>query len=278
LEEIGENSEKLLPEVLDVHIMRKMTSRNCIRTYIFAIIMLGIVSGFALGFFLGQPQKSGFQIWSHGVIVHVWGEIHIEVSPVEYPVAGQSWTIFVYSTNVTSEGVFLTPSPNSKVAVSVNDNGQSKVYHLLADDKGQAEFQYLPSYTDVAFQAFEGDNQSEKIVISRHYVSSNVVETMLLVNGLLTLATGLCVGLAKLRLKIKKTLSVLFIAVIALFAVISIFAFYSRLFLETPWGYPEIIIENYVSLGILKYATILGVASLFALVVATIVIGMKQPD
>jgi hypothetical protein len=101
---------------------------------------------------------------------------------------------------------------------------------------------------------------------------------MLLVNGLLTLATGICVGLAKLRLRIKKTLSVLFIAVITLFAVISIFAFYSRLFLETPWGYPEVVIENYVSLDILKYATILGVALLFALVIAAIAIGIKRTD
>jgi phage shock protein PspC (stress-responsive transcriptional regulator) len=259
--------------------LRRILFGNRVKTYIFAVIILGVVTGFVLGFYLGRPEKGeGYWIWSNTITVTVYGEIHIEVSPVEYPVAGQSWTIFVYSTNVTSEGVFLSPLPNSTVAVSVNDNGQSKVYHLLVDAKGQAEFQYLPSYTDVAFQAFEGDYQSEKIVISKHYVSSNVIETMLLVNGSFSLATGVCTGLAKLRHKIKKTLTVLFIVVIALFAVISLLAFYSRLFLETPWGYPEIVIENYVSLDTLKYATIFGVASLSILVIATIVIGMKQPS
>jgi len=253
--------------------------RSRTRLGIFAGIVLGVVIGFAVGFFFGQPQTTtSYTTWSNTIGWIVWGKVHIEVSPVAYPVEGQSWTIFVYSTNSTKEGVFLTPLPNSMVEVSVNDNGQSKVYRLSVDSNGQTRFQYSPSFSDVAFQAFEGNEQSERIVVSKHYVSSDVIDTMLTVNGSLSFVTALFAVTTNRSNKIRKALSLSFVAVILLFAVISFFSFYSRFFLETPWGYPEFLIGNYVSVSILEYATVLGVALLSALAVMTIFVVMKQHD
>ena len=250
---------------------------NRIKKYVFAAILLGAIGGLTIGYSFGSPQKGeGYWLWSNTFNLYVYGKIHIEVTPQEYPVLGQSWTIFVYSTNRTSEGISLTQLPNVTVAVSVNDNGNSKIYNLLTDEKGRTEFQYLPSYSDVSFQASELNNQSEKIVISRHYVSSNVVETMLTVNSLFALATGVGTGLAKLKLRIRKALSALFIPVIVLFAVISLLSFYSRFFLETPWGYPEALIGGIISLDILKYATIIGVALLLSFSILTTLISIKH--
>lgn len=80
--------------------------------------------------FVGHPQKGGFTLVSNIIRFTVWSRIHMEVSPMEYPVQGESWTVFVYSVNITSQGVFLTPSLNSTVVISVKDNGNGITYQL----------------------------------------------------------------------------------------------------------------------------------------------------
>lgn len=198
----------------------------------------------------------------------VWSRIHMEVSPMEYPVQGESWTVFVYSVNITSQSVFLKPSLNSTVVISVKDNGNGITYQLPVDAKGQVTFQYQSSYTDVAFQAFEGNEQSEKIVIGTHFVSSESVGAMFQVNGLLALLTFSFERLAKSKLKIRKVVSVVFVSIMVLFAIVFSFSIYASFFRQTVWGYPENLIGNIVSFIMLEYLTIIGVILLFALGIA----------
>lgn len=181
-------------------------SRNRFVKYTLALIVVALVSGLTIGFYFGQPQKGGkYFIGANGekyiftpsniVTVTAWPRVHIEVSPISYPNAGQYWTIFVYSVNITSDKVYLTPLPNSTIVAIVKENGSERNYNLITDSKGQAQFQYLTTFTDVAFQASKGTEESGRIVISSHYVSSDSIDAILGFSSLLTSATMISISL-----------------------------------------------------------------------------------
>lgn len=236
-------------------------------------ILVGILTGFALEvYFLNQPQKS-HSIWSPpSGPVTAYSHIHLEISPIEYPAQGQSWTLSVYSTNITADKVLFTPLSNATIQVNVKENGIEKSYQLSPDASGHAQFQYLGSYSDVAFQAYSGDVRSESIVVGSHYVTSTVVERMIEVSSFFSLMTFLFAGLAKLTHKVTRLLGFLLILFLAvLFSIIAIFAFYASFYLETAWGFPENIIGSFVTFSVLEYATIVGIILFFSFVVVMIV-------
>lgn len=91
---------------------------------------------------------------------------------------------------------------------------------------------------------------------------------MFQVNGLLALITFSFERLAKSKLKTRKVVSVVFVSIMVLFAIVLSFSIYASFFRQTVWGYPENLIGNIVSFIMLEYLTIIGVILLFALGIA----------
>ena len=209
--------------------------------------------------------------------VTTWGQIYIEVSPMAYPISGQSWKIFVYSVNVSSGEPNLSQLANSSVAVYVKELGVDRTYNLTVDGEGKAEFPYLPDYTDVAFQAFSGNYSSGRVVVSTHYVSSQVVDTMLSASSLASLVIGIPAVWARVNRKMRTSLSVLFIIGIVLLLLVVVLAFYCKLFLGTVWGYPESLF-GFVTLNLLNYLTMFGVilTVLFVLSLISFILHSKK--
>jgi hypothetical protein len=255
-----------------------MSSRSI--TYVLLAVLIP-VSAFA-GYLLAMYKtEQSLRIRASGVIVsntltvtvtRAPRYLHIEVSPMAFPVLGQSWKIFVYSQNESSDYVYYTPQSNASVFVTAK-NGKQATYSLPVDANGQTEFQFLTEYTDVAFSATYGGNDSETIVISTHYVPSDTVDTLLLANGFLSPTTGIVAGLSFRKKKAKVVFSLLITGVFILFIFITVFSIYSKLFLGTIWEYPENVVGS-VSLTLLKYATIIGVI-LFA-ILSTLAFAVQQ--
>lgn len=184
--------------------------------------------------------------------------VHIEVSPMAFPVVGQSWKIFVYSQNETSGYTYYTQQQNASVVIYTKNGNQLRTYFLDVDEHGQTEFQFISEYTDIAFKAYYAGNESETVVISEHYVSSAIVDTLLLANGLVTSPlAGMSTVLYFRRKRVTRAFSLILTGVFFLFIFIMATSIYSKLFLGTMWGYPENIF-GFVSIAFLSYATIIG--------------------
>jgi hypothetical protein len=222
--------------------------------------LAAFIAGFLLAWYQSTTSSKGPIIISNTVTVIVKPRlVHIEVSPMAFPVVGQSWKIFVYSTNQTSDNVYYTPQPNASITVDAKNGNQAKTYFLNVDENGQAEFQFISEYSDIAFKATYGGNESETIVISEHYVSSDIVDTLLLANGLvMSPLSGIGTVLSFRRKRVKRAFSLILTGVFLLFIFIMASSIYSKLFLGTIWGYPENIF-GFISLAFLSYATIVGV-------------------
>jgi uncharacterized membrane protein YeaQ/YmgE (transglycosylase-associated protein family) len=244
--------------------LRRLNRR---KAAIILLTILGAIGAFIAGSLVAEIQyRQQTQISNYGLIVsdsvtvtviRAPRFIAVEVSPLAFPVVGESWKIFVYAQNVSSDLGFYTPQPNATVLVTVNDGNKIKTYNLPADEKGQTEFQYLADYTDVAFRASYAGNESETVVISTHFAPSDSVDTLMIVSGFMSPLTGIGSGLSFRNKKVKMVLSTLITGVFVVFIFIMIFSTYAKLFLGTIWGYPENI--GLVSLDLLKYATIIGV-------------------
>jgi len=225
------------------------------------VFLLAFLSAYCLGYFLTQPKKA---IVSVGLSTAGWiigaseVPLHIEVVPNGYPMVGQSWTIFVYEYS-TSPGKFAFNSyPNSSVLAAVKLADHAQNYNLSVNDKGQATFVFQPEYQDVAFQAFSGASVSEKVVISEHYVSSNIVDQL---SGGNLIALAVTVGgWFFSRNKIGKKSRFMVIAIICLFGLVTAISLFSKFFQETIWGYPERIIGQIITFTFLEDVTIAGFA------------------
>jgi hypothetical protein len=218
-----------------------------------------LLVGWIAGSLVGQPDRV---IWSGSQTTRVWGSLHIEVTPMGYPLPGKPWIINVYTVHISSGNVTLRPSSNSTILVNVRYDGFGQSYDLPVNTEGQATFDFLPEYSDVAFQAFSGDQSSEKLVLSTHYASSETVDSLISLNGLLSvfsIANGVLTLNNKKMKKVRRFTSV---AIICVFAFVCLFSLYSRLFQGTIWGYPENLIDGIVTLTLLKYATVFGVIAL----------------
>lgn len=242
--------------------------------YLVAAIVLSSVAGCVVGLYVGQPSTSWHEVMTFHQTLYVWSRIHIEVSPMAYPVEGQVWTIFVYSVNVNSGSVSLSRLANASVQVFVKELGTSKTYNLTSDSYGVTEFSYLSGYTDVAFQAFNGSDYSEKLVVSTHYVSSTIVDGMLSIGVVMSALTGM-IGFVTARKKwMKPVLTVLFISAFVVCVFVSIFAVYCTS-LGTVWGYPENVFGGVVTISFLWYLVILGFVLFGAFVVIALISAVR---
>ena len=231
-------------------------------------------SAYITGHFIAQPQKG--IIWIYSNTVHVLGgdSLHIEVVPNGYPVVGESWTIFVYNHSFSLDQWVLKACPNASVLVRVNEDRSqpAQAYNLSVDNRGQSTFQYLSQYSDVAFQAFRGDSHSDKVVISEHYVSSDVINRLSTGNFLaLTLSI---LSLAMSHKLIGRKIKLLSITIIGLLAFVSIASLFSYT-QATVWGYPEKIVGSLVTVSFLLDILIVG-SVLLVIFICYIIFSVKK--
>ena len=251
--------------------------RDGIKLYFLIASLLAFFLGFTTGFVLTPPPGKAV-FWSGTIGWRIAPSLWLEVSPMGYPQVGQSWNIFLYEVDISSGTMNLRPSfPNSTVAVQLKSDGSEQVYYLPVDEKGQTSFQYLPDYSDIAFQASRGELSSQKIIISKHYVSSEVVNTLSTFNVLMSIASALVGGLTFRYGKLGKLVKMAFLLTFFLSAFVTLFSLYVKYFRETIWGYPENIIDGIMTLTLLKYASYIGVVLLVISSVARVMIELSSP-
>jgi hypothetical protein len=160
--------------------------------------------------------------------------------------------------------LIFQPSSNSTVLVTAWENGETRTYSLQTDEKGEASFQYLPQFSDIRFQAFNAQySPSQMVIVSSHFVPSNAVDNLLLLDFPSLLASiGVIFFLPKG--KITKYARLYFLGkclaacTVGISAFVTFCAAYSRGVLGTAWGYPENIIGNVVTFTALNAAFLTG--------------------
>lgn len=186
--------------------------------------------------------------------------LHMEVSPMAFPVIGQSWTIFVYSLSSSSDTIIYRPQPNALVKITTKERDKTIIYNLTVNEIGQSQFLYSGQYEDLAFQAEYRGNQTELISISTHYTSKDTVDNLIKFSGLLVLANGIETILTSFRvLEIdNRKIRITFASLLAFLSIVSAAVFlisvFSKMYLETIWGYPENI-NKYISFTLLTNIT-----------------------
>jgi hypothetical protein len=64
-------------------------------------------------------------------ITRVQSFLHLDVSPLAFPVVGQFWKLFVYYQTNSSDGItYYSPLPNATVEVTIRVGNQTKVYSI----------------------------------------------------------------------------------------------------------------------------------------------------
>lgn len=203
---------------------------------------------YSIGYFVAQPKKGVITIFSRGFVLPVGDPLHLEVVPNGYPIVGETWIIFVYNYSISSNKLSLKACPNASVLVTVKLEDASRTYNLSVNAEGKTTFNYLPEFRDVAFQAFRDESYSDKIVISEHYVSSDIINR-LSAGNFLALAVSI-LGLVISRNKIGRKIKLIFFAIICLFSFVTITSLFSYAQV-TVWGYPEKIIGSLVTVSFL---------------------------
>jgi hypothetical protein len=128
----------------------------------------------------------------------------MQISPPGYPSVGEQWTINVYIADVASSTKKLTfrPALNSTVVITLLLDGDLRTYELPVEENGKALFQFLPGYSDIAFQAnCPGLSSSEKLVLSEHYVPPFVAPVLVLILVVAAGAVAVVLAVAKWKRK-----------------------------------------------------------------------------
>lgn len=200
-------------------------------------------------------------------ITQVQPYLNLVVSPMGFPVAGQSWQINVYyQTNSSDETTYYSPLPNATVEVTTIVGGQTKVYSITTDELGRLEFQFLVQYSDISFQAVSGGNKSAIIAFtqrSQHYVSADFVDFMFGLSIFMFGITASSVAALHFTKRTRVIFSWLMGAVFCLSMVQLVISVIAKSFWWTPWGYPDTIF-SFFTWTYLKYASFVGVV-LFAI-------------
>jgi hypothetical protein len=223
---------------------------------------------------LSETIHVSTQITSNTVtITPVQRFLHLDIVPSAFPVAGDFWKISVFYQNQS----YYSPLPNATVEVTIIVGNQTKVYSITSDEFGHTEFQFLPEYSDISFQAIYGGNKSDIIALtqrSEHYVRADFVQLMFQSSIVLS---GITAVSEAIMLRFRKRIKVIFnllIGVIFVYSLIQlVISIYAQVNLWTPWGYPTSIFGlvtwtflGYVSLVLVILSAILNVlAYLFRL-------------
>jgi hypothetical protein len=81
-----------------------------------------------------------------------------------------------------------------------------------------------------------------------------------------------------LRARERNVLKTTSVAIICLFATVSFFSLYSKLFQGTIWGYPENLFDSIITLTLLKYLTYFGFVLIPIFAILVIVFRPSQFD
>jgi hypothetical protein len=213
-------------------------------------------------------------------ITRVQPYLHLDVSPLAFPVVGQFWELFVYYQTNSSDGIaHYSPLPNATVEVTVRVGNQTKVYSITSDEVGHAEFQFLAEYSDISFQAVSGGNRSDIFALTQraeHYVSADFVDFMFALSGVMSGITAASVIALHFRKRIRVIFSLLIGVVFCLSMVQLVISVYSKSFLWTPWGYSESIF-SFLTWTTLKYASLVGIVLFAVLCLLALWLKLRSP-
>lgn len=216
-----------------------------------------------VGLFIKEKRAPALRIPSTGVIIPY---LSIQVSPPGYPQIGEYWMVSVFIVNSSSSSRTLTyePALNSTVVITLSLKGQKVTYELPVDENGKTSFQYRSEYRDIAFQAYHPNlSPTQKIVLSINYVPTSIVDSLLMYNFfsiLGSLGSSLLFRMKKgSALKWARLERWLLIFTICLFSFVTVISLYSKLFQETVWGYPENIVNGFVTFTLLRHIFFLSV-------------------
>jgi hypothetical protein len=241
-----------------------------INFFIFSSVTIHISS------FSTQSTTSGGIITTH--LPH--SNVTLTINPPGFPVAGQFWQISVFSQNQSSDGVtYLSPLPNATVLVKVIDGNQTTVYNSTTDEQGHLEFQFLPEYTDISFQAVSGGNESDIIALTQqaeHYVSTDSVDFMYTLSTFMTGITALSVVVLHFTKRVRIIFSWLIGAVLCLSLVQLVISVTAKLFWLTPWGYPENIF-GFFTWTYVRYAGFVSIVLYAILFLLALYLGLRTP-
>lgn len=232
--------------------------------FIFSLLVFGL--SFILGHLLSQPftmsAREGvgttFHFFSRGTINRIYPRLVIQVSPPGYPSPGKEWEVSVFEVSLVSDSEIHRPASNSNVTVVLRSSGMEQVFYLRVDDNAQATFLYRPEYSDIAFQAFQGDLSSQTVILSKHYVSSDVVDNLLRFNILALAVSVVSGGFILRQRKIDRVAKGILLLDICLFAFVMVFSAFSKLFQGTAWGFPENIVGGVITITLLRYLWFIG--------------------
>lgn len=221
--------------------------------------------------------------WSNSVTVTPVQQRYIilDVSPLAFPVAGQSWKISVFYQNQSIDGIpHYSPLPNATVEITVIVDGQKKVYSYTLDALGHLEFKFLAEYSDISFQAVSGENRSDIFALtqrSEHYVSADFVNFMFALSGVMSGITIVASAIVfHFRKRTRAIFGVLVGAVFCLSLVQLVISVYSILFLWTPWGYTESIFSFFTWTS-LRYASLIGIVLFAILNLLALFLRLRKP-
>lgn len=224
-----------------------------------------------------EPTNSNsVMVSSSGVIGPSFPYLVLQISPPGYPPVGDNWRINVFIVRNPGKQI-LEPALNATVTVTTVSSGEEVVYQLSVSEDGEADFVYRPECSDIAFQAhgFNG-TASNIMVLTSHFVQSQDIENPLYFSG-----SALIAEIATILIEIKKTgrsvskarrfvESSLIGFDLVLLTFVTAFAFYARMFLGTIWGYPENILDGFITVTLIKYAFTIG----FLLFLGLMIYGM----
>jgi hypothetical protein len=229
---------------------------------------VNVTLGYGINFFFSVSLSLTISPQLSITITRVQPYLNLVVSPMGFPVAGQSWQISVYyQTNSSDETTYYSPLPNATVEVTTIVGGQTKVYNFTTDELGRLEFQFLAEYSDISFQAISGGNRSGIFALTQraeHYISGDFVDFMFALSAVMSGISAVSVAILHFGKRIRVIFSLLIVVVFCLSMLQLVISVYSKLFLWTPWGYSESIF-SFFTWTTLKYASLFGIV-LFAVI------------
>jgi len=242
---------------------------------------------YGLNFFFAASVNIGISTFStetttlgDATITRVQPYLHLDVSPLAFPVVGQFWKLLVYYQTNSSDGIaYYSPLPNATVEVTIRVGNQTKVYSITSDEVGHAEFQFLAEYSDISFQAVSGGNKSDIFALTQraeHYVSADFVDFMFELSAVMSGISAVSVAILHFGKRIRVIFSLLIVVVFCLSMLQLVISVYSKLFLWTPWGYSESIF-SFFTWATLKYASLSGIVLFAVLCLLALWLKLRSP-
>lgn len=245
--------------------------------WVFLTVILLLLLGF-IGVETPEFQSPTTTLTSSGSITYPQPYLHLVVSPLAFPIVGQFWEISVYSLDASSnDRVYYSLLPNATVLVTAKAGDQTNTYSMTSDELGHTKFQFLPEFSDIAFQATYGGNKSGNIAITQHFVPSETVDFMfdlsVVMSGITLVAETI---LFHFRKKVRVIFSLLIGIVFCLSLIQLVISTYVKLFLETAWGYPERIF-GFLTWANLSYASLVGIILFAGLSLLSVLLSYRNP-